>query len=45
MAYENFPASETTPQPAPPPQKNNMAQFINRRFIAGFIRHMGLYHL
>lgn len=41
MAYENFPASETTPQPAPPPQKNNMRNLLTGGLLLALLGTWG----
>ena len=41
MAYENFPASETTPQPTPPPQKNNMRNLLTGGLLLALLGTWG----
>ena len=41
MAYENFPATETTPQPTPPPQKNNMRNLLTGGLLLALLGTWG----
>jgi hypothetical protein len=41
MAYENFPAGETTPQAAPPPQKNNMRNLLTGGLLLALLGTWG----
>ncbi len=41
MAYENFPAGETTPQATPPPQKNNMRNLLTGGLLLALLGTWG----
>ena len=41
MAYENFPATETTPQPTPQPQKNNMRNLLTGGLLLALLGTWG----
>ena len=41
MAYENFPATETTQQPTPPPQKNNMRNLLTGGLLLALLGTWG----